>query len=122
MPNQDVRRPEMNGDWAAHPLSDGAIAAIEAIERSITVDLIATFEPQLVSCAKTDTIVQLTGNEKYASFDYLPVRSDDRIVGLLPLVSLRAGSMAPGLTAEGAMTPLDQSILTTSSSGVLHYI
>jgi len=36
----------MNGLCAADPLSDGSIAAVEAIEKAITVDLIATFEPQ----------------------------------------------------------------------------
>src|SRR5712692_4226513 len=112
----------MNEDWAADPLSNGAIPAIEAIERSITVDLIATFEPQLVCCTKTDTIAELRSNGRYAPFDYLPVRSDERIVGLLPLGGLRAASVDPGVTAEGAMSPLDQSILTTSSSSVLHYI
>jgi hypothetical protein len=112
----------MNEVWGADPLSDGAILAIEAIERSITVDLIATFEPQLVCCTKTDIIAELKANEKYAPFDYLPVRSDGLIIGLLPLGGLRAESTDPGMTAEGAMSSLNQSIMTTSSSGVLHYI
>lgn len=112
----------MSEGWAADALADRAIPAIAAIETSITVELIATFEPQLVCCANTDTIAELTANAKYSSFDYLPVRSDGRIVGLLPLETVRARSTDPGLTAEGAMNPLDQSVLITSSSSVLHFV
>src|SRR5712671_3591109 len=100
----------MNEHWAAAPLSNGSIAATEAIEWAVTVDLIATFKPQLKCCAKTDAIVSLLADSNYAPYDYLPVRSDDRIVGLLPLGRFRVASNDPaGLAAEGAMTPLDQS-------------
>jgi hypothetical protein len=113
----------MNELWAADPLSDGSIAAVETIEKAITVDLIATFEPQLKCCATTDTIVSLLAAGNYAPYDYLPVRSDDRIVGLLPLGQFRGASNdLAGLVAEGAMSPLDQSILIASDSGVLRYI
>jgi CBS domain-containing protein len=109
--------------WAADPLSDGSIAAVEAIEGAVTVDLIATFEPQLVCCAKTDAIDRLIADARYAQFDYLPVRSEDRIVGLLPLGEFRAAPIDPlGLTAESVMHSLDQSILITSGSSVLCYI
>jgi len=46
----------MTVPWASDPLGDGSIAAVEAIESAVTVDLIATFEPQLMCCAKTDAI------------------------------------------------------------------
>jgi hypothetical protein len=112
-----------SGPWPADAVNDGSVAAAEAIERAVTVDLIATFEPQLKCCAKTDAIVDLLADSNYVPYDSLPVRSDDRIVGLLPLGEFRAASINPaGLTAEGAMLPLDQSILITSGSGVLRYI
>jgi hypothetical protein len=108
---------------AADPLGDGSIAAVEAIEGAVSVDLIATFEPQLICCAKTDAIDRLLADDKYAHFDYLPVRSEDRIVGLLPLSEFRTASInSLGFAAEGAMRPLDQSILITSGSSVLRYI
>jgi hypothetical protein len=112
----------MNEPWAADPLSDGSIAAVKSIENAVTVDLIATCEPQLVCCTKTDTITELLTNSHYAPFDYLPVRSDERMVGLLPLCQFRAASINAGLTADGAMRSLDQSILITSGSGVLRYV
>src|SRR6516165_6871228 len=113
----------MNEVWAADPLRDGSIAAVEAIEKAITVDLIATFEPRLKCCATTDSIISLLADSNYAPYDYVPVRSDDRIVGLLPLSQFRAASNdLGGLAAEGAMSPLDQSILITSGSSILRYI
>jgi hypothetical protein len=111
-----------SGPWAADPISDRSVAAVEAIERAVTVDLIATFEPHLRCCAKTDAIVGLLADRNYAPYDYLPVRSDGRTVGLLPLNEFRAASADPGLTAEDGMRLLDQSILITSGSGVLRYI
>jgi hypothetical protein len=120
-----IAEPTVNysGPWAADPISDASVAAVEAIERAVTVDLIATFEPQLKCCAKTDAIVELLADGNYAPFDYLPVRSNDRIVGLLPVSEFRAASNDPaGLTVEGAMSPLDQSILIASDAGVLRYI
>jgi hypothetical protein len=111
------------GPWPADPLGDAPIAAVEAMERAVTVDLIGTFEPQLVCCALSDEIAWLLSNSIYAQFDYLPVRSDDRVVGLLPLRGLRDATMTPtGPTAGHAMRPLDQSILITSGTGVLRYI
>jgi CBS domain-containing protein len=93
------------------------------MERAVTVDLIGTFEPQLVCCGLSDEIAGLLSNSTYAQFDYLPVRSDDRVVGLLSLRGLRDATMTPaGPTAGHAMRPLDQSILITSGTGVLRYI
>jgi hypothetical protein len=67
-------------------------------------------------------MVELLADGNSVPFDHLPVRSGDRIVGLLSLGKLRAASIDPGLTAGGAMSPLDQSILIASDSGVLRYI
>src|SRR5580704_11823977 len=93
------------------------------MERAVTVDLIGTFEPQLVCCALSDEIAGLLSHSTYAQFDYLPVRSDDRVIGLLSLRGLRDATMTPtGPTVGHAMRPLDQYILITSGTGVLRYI
>ena len=56
--------------WAADPISDRSVAAVETIERAVTVDLIATFEPQLRCCAKTDSIVSLLADSNYAPYGH----------------------------------------------------
>jgi hypothetical protein len=90
--------------WAADPLREDAITAVDAMERAVTVDLIATFEPKLVCCAPTDKLDDLVTSSNHRPFDYLPVRTDDRIVGLLPLHEFRNSKTAPAAeTAEGAM-------------------
>jgi hypothetical protein len=96
----------MTAPWAADPLGDASIAAVEAIEGAVSVDLIATFEPQLVCCAKTDAIDRLLADDKYVHFDYLPVRSENRIVGLLPLSEFRATPInALGARRRGRYAP-----------------
>ena|SRR5260221_4898691 len=72
--------------WAADPISDRSVAAVvTALSIVSPVDLIATFEPQLRCCAKTDSIVSLLADSNYAPYDYLPA----------------------GLLAEEAMSSLD---------------
>jgi hypothetical protein len=66
----------MVAPWAADPLSGGSIAAVEAIEGAVTVDLIATFEPQLACCAKTDAVDRLLADTTYAQLIICP--SDPR--------------------------------------------
>jgi hypothetical protein len=93
------------------------------MEKAITVDLIATFEPKLVCCAPTDQLDRLHSNSNCSGFDYLPVRLDDKIVGLLPLHEFRNRKKPAGAeTAEGAMRALEQAILIASGTGVVRYI
>jgi len=105
--------------WAANPLGDDAIATVEAMERAVTVDLITTFEPKLVWCESSDKLDDLVSSPAHEPYDFLPVRKDGRIVGLLPLREFRN---SPTATAAGSMQPLDQSILIASGTGVLAYI
>jgi hypothetical protein len=93
------------------------------MERAVTVDLIATFEPNLVSCAPTDKIDRLRSNSDYAAFDYLPVQLDGRIVGLLPLHQFRnREELSVAETAGHGMRALEQAILIASGTGVLRYM
>lgn len=110
--------------WSANPLGDNSIAVVEAMERAVTVDLIATFEPKLVGCESSDKLEDLVSSPTHQAFDYLPVRQPDgRIVGLLPLHEFRNGpTRHTGETAFASMQPLDQSILIASGTGVLAYI
>jgi hypothetical protein len=87
---------KMNEPWAAAPLSDGSIAAVEAIENAVRIELIATFEPQLVFCSKTDTIAGLLTDCNYAPFDYLPVRSDERMSACCRSASFLLRRLMPG--------------------------
>jgi hypothetical protein len=109
--------------WASRPLNADPVAVVNALEMAITVDLIATFEPELACCNLTDTLDHVVSDPAFKDFDYLPVRQDNRIVGLLLLHKFREpGRPLIGRTAEGEMWRLDQSILIASGSGILGYI
>ena len=110
--------------WSANPLGDNSIAVVEAMERAVTVDVIATFEPKLVWCEASDKLEDLASSPAHQPYDYLPVRQPDgRIVGLLPLHEFRNRPMRQaGETASVSMQPLDQSILIASGTGALAYI
>jgi hypothetical protein len=109
--------------WSADPLAGDSIAVVEAMERAVTVDLIATFEPKLICCTPADKISHLLSESEYSTFDYLPVQLDGRIVGLLPLCQFRSQEVPPSVEAAGnAMCALEQAILIASGTGVLRYM
>jgi hypothetical protein len=74
-----------NTGWGSDPLAVDAVGAFASMEGSLTVRLISTFEPDLICCQEDDLVYQIRESDRYKRFDYLPVKRDGRIVGLLSL-------------------------------------
>lgn len=113
--------------WARHPLDRDAGSIITALERSATVELITTGEPDLVHCDAAMPLADALADPALGEFDYVPVRRDDRVAGLLRRAELAAAKprgARPGLafTVADAMQPLDESILISAEAGLLTFI
>jgi CBS domain-containing protein len=108
--------------WGSHPLEVDAATAFATLEASVTVRLIATFEPDLIYCDEDDLVSQIRGSDKYRTFDYLPVKSDGRVVGLLSLINLRNNSYACSDLVSEQMKQIDDTILISSDAGILAFI
>jgi hypothetical protein len=108
--------------WASHPLEFDAATAFASLEASVTVRLIATFEPDLIYCEEDDLVSQIGASDRYRAFDYLPVKSDGRVVGLLSLTNLRNNSYACSGPVSKQMKQIDDTILISSDVSILAFI
>jgi CBS domain-containing protein len=108
--------------WASHPLEFDAATAFASLEASVTVRLIATFEPDLIYCEEDDLVSQIRESDRYRAFDYLPVKSDGRVVGLLSLSNLRNNSYACSGPVSKQMKQIDDTILISRDVSILAFI
>ena len=113
--------------WARHPLEFDEEKTFAALETGLTVDLISTFEPDLVTCEVEDDLVAVLTRPDAQDFDHLPVRRGGRIVGVLRRAELEQKlqtgdeTQLPTKVAD-AYKPLDDSTLITSNAGILTFI
>lgn len=113
--------------WARHPLAINADHVFAALERGSTVELIATVEPDLIYCDAALPLHDALYDPSRKAFDFLPVRRDGRIVGLLrraEMAAARPRAADPGMnfTVADAMQVLDESILISADAGLLTFI
>jgi CBS domain-containing protein len=108
--------------WGSEPLAVDAATAFASMEASVTVRLISTFEPDLIWCQESDLIHEICENDLYRPFDYLPVKRNGRIVGLLLLKDIRKNSGAHAGTVLMHMRQIDDTILISSDVGILAFV
>ncbi len=113
--------------WARHALEFDKDQLFHALETGLTVQLIATFEPALVACDAHDKLIPVITGAGVQSFDYLPVKLDGHIVGLLNRAELARsldGDKRPQLpdTVGEIFKRLDGSMLIASNAGILTFI
>jgi len=111
-----------NGGWGSEPLGVDAASAFASMEASVTVRLIGTFEPDLICCQENDLIHKICESDLYRPFDYLPVKRDGRIVGLLSLKNMRSNLDAYADVVFRHMKQIDDTILISSDVGILSFV
>lgn len=105
--------------WASGPFDGDMFGTLEVLEQAVPVGLIATFEPDLVTCDHADLVPQVLARPDTTHFDHIPVRhSDGSIVGVLD----RHGDHPPDARAAAVMRPLHQTLLISSNSGILSFV
>jgi predicted transcriptional regulator len=82
-------------------------ATMRSLEAGLTIADVATFE--LESCRIGNEVRDVLNDARFALFDAIPVREDDRVVGVLE----RRRSPGPE-TVESAMRRLDDSLLVSA--------
>jgi hypothetical protein len=92
------------------------------MEASFTVRLISTFEPSLVSCLEDDLVRKVCESDRYRSFDYLPVKRDDRIIGLLSMAEVKSYSDDSTDPVTKHMRQIDDTTLISSDVGILSFV
>lgn len=113
--------------WAHHPLAIRAEEVFAALDRGATVELVATFEPDLVRCQAGALLFDVLTGAEFDEFDYVPVHRDEQVVGLLRRREVltakpRLGRPGHALLVSDLMHPLDESILVAAETGLLAFI
>lgn len=103
--------------WASSPLDTDSSRLLSSVEQGLTVGLIATPKPKV--CGVRDDLQAVIEREDLQTFDYVPVKNGDRMVGLLH----RSGDKdASAKSVAEVMQPLHGGMLISSDSGILSYI
>lgn len=112
--------------WASHPLDVDLAAVFTSFERAATVALIATFEPGLVCCDPADQLETVVHGREFADFDFIPVRRNGQIVGIVDRAEKARHSTEQAGRAdelvEKAMCSLDESILISADASLLTFV
>ena len=67
--------------WARPVLHGDSSILFSSVEEGLTVRLITTFEPYC--CDAGDDLAEVVGHKDLREFDYVPVKEEDQVVGLL---------------------------------------
>jgi len=103
--------------WASSPLETDSSRLLSSVEQGLTVGLIATSKPKV--CGVRDDLQAVIEREDLQPFDYVPVKDNERTVGLLH----RSGNKdAEAKSVAEVMQPLHGGMLISSDSGILSYI
>lgn len=105
-------------DWAAMPLGGDADSILSSLEQGLSVSLITTFDP--CCCDADDDLKETVRREDLREFDYLPVKENDEVAGLLHRAKYDTED-AIGLVKD-AMCNLRGDLIISASAGILSYI
>ncbi len=110
--------------FAADVLAVDPDELFSSLERGLPVRLIATMR-DLQTCDINEDVSAVLSNQRLADFDYVPVRRDGVIVGLLDRLQLtdkqKLGLQMKG-PVDGFFTPLHESCLIAATEGILSFI
>lgn len=104
--------------WASHPLDGGVNQALCALEAGMHIALIATFS--LKTCQVNDAVEEVLIRPELQAFDYIPVRDQDTIVGVLHR-SCQTEKQIVGFVQE-AMQLIDESMLIPANASLLSFV
>jgi CBS domain-containing protein len=114
--------------WAKHSIGNEPHVILEALQRGLTVSLIATVRKDLVTCAMDQTLAKVVKDTSQNQFDFLPVTeaaingiASRRIVGLLEIASYRGGATVDSSVAE-AMRFLSEENLIGADASILEFV
>jgi CBS domain-containing protein len=115
--------------WASGAIGRQPLATLEALQRGLTVDLIATKRSDFVTCAQDESLTAVIERNRHNNFDHLPVleakaattAKDTRIVGLFEIVKFMH-STAISNPVGTVMRPLSEDNLIGADASILNFV
>lgn len=109
----------MTSIWSSLPLDGDANFALTALQRALTIELIATFRPKC--CRAGDDLAEVVNRRELRAFDYVPVTDEQSVIGLLHRAEYAGTKYDSGKVVE-AMRPLRGDIIISAEAGILSYV
>jgi hypothetical protein len=109
--------------WARSSVGDQPYATLEALQKGLTIALIATARVSLETCTSDDMLPSVMASPRYNDFDFLPViePKTSRIVGLIEIAPYRQGG-APVARVDSMMTHLSEDNLLGADASILMFV
>ena len=97
--------------------------AIDALQRGLTVNLIATARASFATCALDETLSTVVARNRSAGFDFLPVLepTTGHIVGLIEIAPFMKGNF-PDARVDTRMRPLSEENLLGADATILMFV
>ena len=105
--------------WANSSIGDQLNVTIEALQKGLTVSLIATKRVSFATCAQDETFSSVVARNRPSGFDFLPVLEPTtcRIVGLIEIAPFMQGDI-PDTLVGALMRPLSEENLIGADAAV----
>jgi hypothetical protein len=110
--------------WAKRPSGAEPDATLYAIQRGLTVSLIATPRDRFETCVEHERLSKVVERNRHNGFDFLPVieRNNGLIIGLIEISAfIRANSIAES-TVSDLMHPLSEEHLFGAEASILTFV
>lgn len=98
---------------------------MEGLEQALQVQHIATFEPDLLTCAQMEKVRDVLGAKLRRGFDQFPVKKDGAVIGVVERDEEYQDDRSPDKDdrfVKEIMVPLHEGILVAAEEPISHYI
>jgi hypothetical protein len=117
------------GPWANSAIGDEPHVTVEALQKGLTVGLIATKRADFVVCAEDEMLATVVERNRQNQFDFLPViesaknetANSSRIIGLVEIAPYMHGAKVGGRVGT-AMRPLSENNLMGADASILAFV
>jgi hypothetical protein len=120
---QSTGEPIFQIPWASSSIGNEPHVTIEALQKGLTVDLIATKRSNFEICAHDEMLSTVVARNRNNRFDFLPVieSATGPIVGLIEIAPLMEGGIADR-RVDAMMRPLSKENLLGADASILTFI
>jgi CBS domain containing-hemolysin-like protein len=123
--NRTQSADEPNGQiaWATSSIGNEPHVTIEALQKGLTVDLIATKRSSFETCAHDEMLSTVVERNRHNGFDFLPVieAATGRIIGLIEIAPLMKRRIADRRVST-VMRPLSEENLLGADASILTFV
>ena len=109
--------------WAQGSIGDQPQVTLEALQKGLTINLIATRRANFATCLQNETLAEVVPRNRPLGFDFLPVLepTSGHIIGLIEIAPFMHGTI-PDARIGSIMRPLSEENLLGADASILVFV